>query len=182
MTCTALRLGGAKQQRERGTDHEPGHRAGRRVRGGWFYSNAVRFGSVTVPSLGAVDGFVGKIVDSGMASTFAWVKSLGGAMPDFASTVTVQGNSVYVGNFFEGPATFGSTTATSLGTSPLRRADVYVAKLLDAGHTARVQWAQTAGGPATDAVNALAKSGTRHHQRPHRRGGGFLPGFLHRCG
>ena len=67
---------------------------------------------------------------------------------------------MYVGGFFEGPAIFGSTTATSQGTNPLRRADVYVAKLLDTGPTAQVQWSQTAGGPATDAVNALAKNGT----------------------
>ncbi|MGI4734622.1 MAG: T9SS type A sorting domain-containing protein [Janthinobacterium lividum] len=128
---------------------------------GWFNSSVVRFGSVTVPRLGAVDGFVGKIVDSGTAGTLAWVKALGGALSDFASAVAVQGNSVYVGGFFEGPATFGSTTATSQGTGTLRRGDAYVAKLLDSGPTAQVQWALTAGGTSSDIVNALAVVGTQ---------------------
>jgi hypothetical protein len=128
---------------------------------GWFNSNAGVFGPVAVPRLGAVDGFVAKIADSGTAGTFAWAKGLGGALSDFATAVTVQGSSVYVGGFFEGPATFGSTTATSQGTNALRRGDVYVAKLTDGGPTAQVQWALTAGGTSSDIVNALAVVGTR---------------------
>ncbi|MDQ2794699.1 MAG: hypothetical protein M3Y12_11940, partial [Bacteroidota bacterium] len=128
---------------------------------GWFYSGTGNFGTVAVPSLGAVDGFVGKIVDSGTAGTFAWVRGLGGVLSDDASAVAVQGSNVYVGGTFEGPATFGASTATSQGQGTLRRGDIFVAKLVDAGTTAQVLWAQTAGGSASDKVNALAVVGTR---------------------
>ena len=128
---------------------------------GWFNRTAGLFGSINVPSLGSIDGFVGKIVDSGTAGTFAWVKGLGGALTDEASAVAVQGSNVYVGGYFQGPATFGSTTATSQGHSSPRWGDIYVAKLVDAGPTAQLLWAQTAGGTAFNNVNALAVVGTR---------------------
>ena len=70
----------------------------------------------------------------------------------------MSGTSVYVtGNFISATSGFGATTLTNGGAA--FSADVFVAKLTDAGSTGSFDWTQQAGGTQYDAATALALSG-----------------------
>jgi hypothetical protein len=102
---------------------------------GYFQSTAT-FGSTTLTSTGDADVFVAKVDRSG---TYVWATRASGssddvgygisALPDGSSTVT---------GYFQGTATFGSTTLTSAGNQ-----DVFVAKMDPSGAWV---WATPAGG------------------------------------
>ena len=118
------------------------------------FSNTVVMGSATLTSLGGADVFVAKF--SPTSNQFMWVQRAGGTNNDEAIALAVSGSSVYVAGTFSSPtAGFGSTTLAGAGS-----ADVFVAKLTDAGSTGSFAWAQRAGGTDNDAAFGLAVSGT----------------------
>ena len=124
---------------------------------GRFSGPAASFGSLAVASRGPSDGFIAKLTDAGATASFAWVQPVGGDADDAVHAVAVAGTSVYAAGVFTGPTSFGNTTL-SLETAFLS-ADVFVAKLTDAGSTARFAWALSAASPNADAVSALALDG-----------------------
>jgi hypothetical protein len=124
------------------------------------FRGTATFGSSSLPNastgLAAFDVFVAKLTDAGSSASFAWAYGAGGPLTDYASTLAVRGNAVYVAGSYRGTASFGPTTLTSNASSE----DVFVARLTDLGSSASFAWAQTAGGPGVDYVQALAPTAT----------------------
>ncbi len=129
---------------------------------GEFRSPTADFGPIaltnadtsTVP--GTADVFVAKLTDMGSTGSFGWAQRAGGTGFDYTRALAVSGTSVYVsGEFSSSMAGFGLTSLSSAGS-----ADVFVAKLTDAGSTGSFAWAQRAGGIRYDAPYALAISGS----------------------
>ena len=93
---------------------------------GYFIGNAT-FGSTTLTSAGGYDVFTAKMSADG---TYAWVTQAGGTGYDNGVGLGVSalpdGSSIVTG-YFNGTATFGSTTLTSAGGY-----DVFTARYLDA--------------------------------------------------
>lgn len=104
--------------------------------------------------------FVAKLADSGGTGRFAWAQLAGSATAALAQGMAVQGTDVYVCGHFYGTATFGGSTLTS-ATAGARTmlADLFVAKLTDAGPTGRFVWGQRAGGPNNAEATAIAADG-----------------------
>ncbi|MCP4166122.1 MAG: hypothetical protein GY759_09545, partial [Chloroflexi bacterium] len=98
------------------------------------------FGDIELTSAGGFDVFVAKLDASG---TYEWATKAGGTKVDAGRDISVlpDGSSIVTG-YFQGTATFGSTTLTSAGSD-----DVFVAKL-DAGGT--YERATKAGGTGVD--------------------------------
>lgn len=65
------------------------------------------------------DGYVAKLVDRGSTFAGSWVLGLGAAGDDFANTVSVAGNQVYVSGTVTPPAQFSAITITSSNTTTL---------------------------------------------------------------
>jgi hypothetical protein len=107
------------------------------------FQGAATFGSTTLTSAGGADVFVAKIDASG---TYVWATQAGGTSTDRGyaiSTLSDGSGSAIVTGYFQGTATFGSTTLTSsAGTY-----DVFVAKI-DASGT--YLWATQAGGTVAE--------------------------------
>ncbi|XWK88153.1 MAG: SBBP repeat-containing protein [Phormidium sp.] len=93
---------------------------------GFFYGSAT-FGTTTLTASGGIDIFVAKLDSSG---NVAWAKNFGGNLGETASSiVTESSGNLYTTGYFNGSATFGSTTLTSLGSY-----DIFVAKLDSSGN------------------------------------------------
>ena len=126
---------------------------------GYFDSPTVNFGPTTLTNVGtnvSTDVFVAKLTDTGSTGSFAWAQRAGGTSYDFANALALSGTSVYVaGHFISSTSDFGLTTLTNAGY-----ANVFVAKLTDAGSTGSFTWAQRAGGTGADYASALAVSST----------------------
>ena len=119
-------------------------------------SGPADFGDTDLTSAGGVDGFVAKLTDEGR---FIWAKPAGGSGFDTVYGLAVAGGSVYIaGN------TVGEVSLDGLRlTSSTREGDGYVAKLSDAGPTARFAWAQSirsSSSAAIQRINALALHGS----------------------
>jgi hypothetical protein len=128
---------------------------------GIFDSPTAGFGLTTLTNAGSntADGFVAKLTDAGNTGSFAWAQRAGGMGNDYANALAVSGTSVYVTGSFGSPtAGFGLTTLTNAGS--MNTADVFVAKLTDAGNAGSFAWAQRAGGTGSDNAISLAMSGT----------------------
>ena len=118
------------------------------------FTNTVVLGGTTLTSLGSYDVFVAKFNPT--SNQFVWAQRAGGTGTDAVSALAVSGTSVYVAGGFDSPtAGFGPTTLSNAGG-----ADVFIARLLDAGTTGNFVWAQRAGGSGSDQPFALAVSGT----------------------
>ena len=125
---------------------------------GVFDSPTAGFGAATLTNAapGTNDVFVAKLTDAGSTGSFVWAQRAGGTGIDAASALAMNGTSLYVaGNFFSPTADFGGTTLANAGTTS-GTADVFVAKLTDAGSTGIFTWAQRSGGTGSDIANALA--------------------------
>jgi len=113
------------------------------------FAGTATFGSTTLTSAGGYDVFVAKLDASG---DYEWATQAGGTDKDLGRGVSVlaDGSSIVTG-YFQGTATFGSTTFTSAGNY-----DVFVVKLDASGN---YEWAKQAGGTGSDyghGVSALA--------------------------
>ena len=122
------------------------------------FNSSAGFGPITLTSVGSADGFVAKLTDAGSTGSFVWAQRAGGTGYDSTFVLAISGTSVYVAGFFNSStADFGPATLTNAGT--VGTADVFVAKITDAGSTGSFVWAQRAGGTGYDAPYALAVSG-----------------------
>ena len=102
------------------------------------------------------DGYVAKLVDTGLGANFVWAQRFGGVMDDYGNSVAVNGNSLYLTGDFSGTATgFGSVALSSAGLS-----DGFLVKLIDAGASASAVWAQRMGGTRNDYVSSVVVRGT----------------------
>jgi hypothetical protein len=117
---------------------------------------AVQGASVYVAGTNAGNACVTKLVDAGSAGSIGWTQTSNGAGYDYVSALAVQGTSIYVtGAFSSTTVAFGSVTLTNAGV-----ADVFVAKLVDSGTTARFAWALQAGGTTYDQAKAVTVAGS----------------------
>ncbi|WP_046243484.1 T9SS type A sorting domain-containing protein [Hymenobacter terrenus] len=125
---------------------------------GAFSSPTVSFGTTLLanggspsPTDGSIpeDIFVAKLTDAGASGSFTWAQRAGSPSFDRPSGLAISGGNVYVVGSFTGPATFGTTTLTSVGGT-------FVSKLVDLGGTGSYTWTQSSGGGA----NAVAVSGS----------------------
>ncbi len=93
------------------------------------------FGSFSLTSQGSADVFVAKLDTDG---NYLWAVSGGGSQPDYVCDIAVDGSgNTYLTGDFEGSATFGEDTVTSLGN-----VDVFIAKLDTSGVWV---WAKSGG-------------------------------------
>jgi hypothetical protein len=99
------------------------------------FNGTATFGSTTLTSVGGDDVFVAKLNRSG---SYVWATQAGGSAWEggYGVSTLPDGSSIVTG-YFEGTATFGSTTLTSAGF-----ADIFVAKLSPSGS---FEWATRAG-------------------------------------
>lgn len=106
-----------------------------------LFSGTASFGSSNIGSSGGFDAYIAKLNSAG---TWQWAKKAGGTGSDygFGLKPDVDGN-VYLSGFFEGSATFGSTTLNSYGDK-----DIFIAKLTSSGSWL---WTRKAGGTGADA-------------------------------
>jgi len=121
------------------------------------FQGTVAFGSIVLSSTTstAPDAYVAKW--SPATNSFVWVQQAGSAEADEARALAVSGNAVYVtGTFYGATASFGNL---ALPNSAPGNADVFVAKLVDAGTTASFAWVQGVGGSASEQVGGLAAAG-----------------------
>lgn len=121
---------------------------------GYSGSTTSTWGTTTLTSAGSNDGFVAKLTDTSSGLSFGWAQLLGGPAADYVYRLAATGNSVYAAGYFNGAASFGSTTLTSLGGS-----NGFVAKLTDAGTSSSVAWVQESGGMGSDVNYGVALSG-----------------------
>ena len=120
-----------------------------------FFTGTAAFGGFGLTSAGAEDGFVAKLTDAGTAATFTWAQALGGTGSDRVYGLAVNGTGVYAAGFFSGTAAFGSAALTTAGSI-----DAFVVKLVDAGASPSLAWAQRGGGAGPEVVTGLALSGS----------------------
>ncbi|MDD3633051.1 MAG: SBBP repeat-containing protein [Candidatus Cloacimonetes bacterium] len=112
---------------------------------GGFWETA-SFGSMILESNGNADIFVAKLDSSG---NWLWAKKAGGTYSDegWGIAIDSSGNS-YVTGYFEGTASFGTTTLTSS-----EDIDIFIAKLDSGGNWL---WAKQAGGSYWDMGYSIA--------------------------
>lgn len=99
---------------------------------GYYYGSA-QFGSITLNSVSSTqDIFIAKLDASG---NFMWAKSAGGNLSETPNAITLDNNgNVIITGQFEGAATFGTQTITSmLNTSGSSSFDIFVAKYDNSG-------------------------------------------------
>ncbi len=110
-----------------------------------YFTGSASFGNITLTSSGSSDIFITKINSSG---NYVWAIKAGGSATDRGLSIqTDSAGNVYVTGFFNGTATFGTTSITSAGQQ-----DVFVAKYNTAGV---LQWVSRAGGILADIANGI---------------------------
>lgn len=116
------------------------------------YSGTASFEATTKTSLGLDDIFVAKYNKNGVLQ---WVQSAGGAGKDSVHAIAVDGGgNIYITGFYNGSATFNTTTITSLGDT-----DIFLAKYDASG---ALQWAKSAGGTGSDVGSGIAIDGSNN--------------------
>ncbi|GAB3582069.1 hypothetical protein GCM10027345_25690 [Hymenobacter daeguensis] len=118
-----------------------------------LFTGTLTLGPTTLVSAGGNDVFVAKWSEA--SNGFLWAQRAGGTGDDQPYALALNGASVYVTGSFNGTAAFGSTTLTSAGA-----ADVFVAKLTDAGSSSRFVWSQGGGSLLDDYCGGLAVAGS----------------------
>ncbi|QNH62328.1 T9SS type A sorting domain-containing protein [Hymenobacter sediminicola] len=126
---------------------------------GTFRGTTTTLGALSLTNASSTGSniFVTKLTDAGSTSSFTWAQQAGGSVGvDLVKAIAVTGNSIYIAGQYSGTSTrFGTTTLPNAGN-----ADLFVAKLTDAGSAASFTWAQQAGGTGYEVVNALAVEGS----------------------
>ncbi|MDO7875415.1 T9SS type A sorting domain-containing protein [Hymenobacter sp. ASUV-10] len=121
---------------------------------GTFFGRAV-FGSTTLVSAGAYDGFVAKYNATGAV---VWVQQLGGTGSERITAIAASAGRVCVAGTFEGTSTtLAGTSYSNVGT---QGTDAFVLNYLDTGVTSSVAGVYMLGSAGTDLVPALALRGT----------------------
>lgn len=123
-----------------------------------FIERTASFGATTLTGSGA-SGYIAKLTDAGNSATFGWVQQLTGAGAASGTALAVNGTTLYATGSFVGTVAFGSASLTYAPTT-IGGADIYVARLNDAGTSSNFAWALRAGGARTDVGYALAVSGS----------------------
>ena len=125
--------------------------------GGSFSSAPMSLGTsgLSLSNVGGGNGWVARLTDAGVTSTFNWGLRLGGVGDDRVYALVLSGTALYVGGFFTLSMQILSTALTSVGSF-----DGFVVKLNDVGALPSVVWAQQVAGVTEDCVYALAVSGT----------------------
>ncbi|MDO7851068.1 T9SS type A sorting domain-containing protein [Hymenobacter convexus] len=119
---------------------------------GSFATPTMQLGNLTLTNAGVSDSYVAKLTDAGSTAAFEWALGVGSSANDNLGGLAVRGTGVYVAGDFSGPtATLGSRT---LGNGGLG-AELFVARLEDAGTSASVTWAERAGGVSADYLYCL---------------------------
>ncbi|CAN5464291.1 SBBP repeat-containing protein [soil metagenome] len=116
------------------------------------YAQTFTDGTVTYPATisNSQDIFFAKYDTSG---TCINAVKFGGTQPDRASSLSVNGSSIYMAGYFAGSnVAFGSTNLTSLGAN-----DAFVAKLDPSG---TVIWAKSAGKQSNDQALGVTQDGS----------------------
>lgn len=115
---------------------------------GYFGSNTINFGSITLIRNGSYDIFLAKYDSSG---NVMWAKSIGGNGDDEWPKITTDavGNLYMTGWFRSSSITIGNTTLVSAGGLW----DFFIAKYDSSGN---VIWAKSAGGSDYDYVNGIS--------------------------
>ncbi len=108
------------------------------------------FGTTTLSSQGFADVFVATLDTNGV---WGWAVSGGGTSPDYVYDIVLDGSGdIILTGDFEGSATFGTETVTSLGD-----ADVFIAKLNRDGVW---MWARSGGSPSIERGYDIAADST----------------------
>jgi gliding motility-associated-like protein len=113
-----------------------------------YFGSTLSFngGAISIGSSGLSDIFLVKTNNAGQV---LWAVKAGGSADERGNAVVVDASgNVYVTGYFQGTATFGSTTLTSAGLQ-----DVFVAKY---DNTGTLLWARRAGGTGADISTGLA--------------------------
>jgi hypothetical protein len=115
------------------------------------FVGAATLGSLSVSSSGSsVASYVTKLTDAGPTSSFTWAQVASGPNNCFVFRLAASGPNVYATGAFYQAVQVGNTTLTSYG-----RYDGLLVKLLDAGSTGSIAWAQQAGGPNNDGLGSI---------------------------
>lgn len=123
------------------------------------FSGTASFGSTSLVSNGGTDIFVAKLLDAGNTAAFGWSQCIGGSGNELIGNVlAVSGTSVYVTGSYRNTVRFGNSTLT-LPNASTNSLDVFVTRLTDTGLSSTFDWAQRAGGPDTEEVQAIAING-----------------------
>lgn len=135
---------------------------GARVYAAGSFTGTADFGTTTLASGGADDGFVVRLTDAGATSRIGWVQPVSGPGNEQVTALTVANAGVYVGGEFNSPmgqlGTLAIPNASNTGNG--FTADGFVARLDDADEAGSFAWARPLGGTGTDRVNALAAVGS----------------------
>ena len=125
------------------------------------FRNTVVLGGTTLTSTnsgpGGSDAFVAKF--SPVSNQFVWAQRIGGTV----SGLAVNGTSVYMAGYFTNSTADFGTIILANSNANTGYANMFVAKLTDAGSTGSFVWAQRAGGTIGNGIAAalaLVVSGT----------------------
>jgi hypothetical protein len=115
------------------------------------FDSIAQFGTYTLTAPAyCTEIFVEKLGPDG---TVLWATRMGGTSWDESYSMALDGSgNTYVTGYFQGTATFGTTTLTSSGNQ-----DIFVAKLNSSGV---VQWAKRMGGVGDDEGKGIALDGS----------------------
>lgn len=116
------------------------------------FQGTVDFDATTLTSSGLQDVFLAKWNLS--TQRFVWAQQLGGAADEYATTLAVSGNALYIGGRFTGVGKIGTTTMTATYS------DGFVAKLTETGNVATLNWVQQLGGDGFDSISKIAVNGS----------------------
>jgi predicted secreted protein len=119
---------------------------------GGYNKQPLTFGSIDISSsiepAGSITGFVVKLTDAEPTTSFTWGQAVNSGDVAVINDIAVSGTSVYLTGSFFGTLAFGTITLTNPGVPGSRpSADMFVAKLVDAGTTSSIAWAKQGGGP-----------------------------------
>jgi hypothetical protein len=124
-----------------------------------FFDGIADFGPYTLTSTGSADIFTAKLDSTG---NFLWAVRAGGTGDDLGTSIALDGlGNAYLTGHFQGTATFGPYTLTSVNS-----ADIFVAKLSPSGN---FLWALRAGGTGYETGTGIAVDGA---------GNALLTGFF----